>query len=141
MNVVQPELPYSTPLCSPHVCNSLPMLLKTSNPPTKVANLEPPAKKQRFASLLSSSEIAQKCQPLVPKCTQQNTTWTVGLFNQWVQNRNEIATDKCPSDLLRIKYPTPVVDYWLSAFILEARRRDGEFYPGNTVRNILAAIF
>ena len=58
-----------------------------------------------------------------------------------MQNRNKIATDICPSDLLRTKYPTPIVDYWLAAFILEARRKDGEFYPGNTVRNILAAIF
>ena len=90
---------------------------------------------------MSSNEIAEKCQPTVPKCTQQNTTWAVGLFNQWVQNRNQIAKEKCPCDLLKVKYPTPVVNYWLAAFILEARRKDGEFYPGNTVRNILAAIF
>lgn len=141
--VVQPELPFSIPLCSPHACNALPVAvpLNKSSPPTKGTNLEPPAKKPRFATPLSSSEMAMNCQPSVPKSTQQNTTWAVGLFNQWVQNRNEMTVEKCPSDLLTIRYPTPIVDYWLAAFILEARRRDGEFYPGNTVRNILAAIF
>ena len=52
-----------------------------------------------FASPMSSNEIAEKCQPTVPKCTQQNTTWAVGLFNQWVQNRNQIAKEKCPCNL------------------------------------------
>ena len=36
MGVVQPEPPYSTPICSPHVC-------PRPEPPTKIANLEPPA--------------------------------------------------------------------------------------------------
>ena len=51
MHVVQPELPCSTPLCSPQACNSLPMLLKRPNPPTKVANLEPPEKKSNVLPL------------------------------------------------------------------------------------------
>ena len=77
----------------------------------------------------------------MPKCTQQNTTWAVSVLDQWVQNRNQLSIEKCLKDLLRVKHPVPVIDHWLAAFILEARRRDGDFYPGNTVRNIHAALF
>ena len=51
------------------------------------------------------------------------------------------ADEKCPNSLLTTVHPTGAVDYWLATFILEARRKDGQFYPPNTVRNILAAIF
>lgn len=43
------------------------------------------------------------------------------------------------------QYPTvpttDTVDIILSSFILEARRRDGNCYPSNTLKNILAAIY
>ena len=42
---------------------------------------------------------------------------------------------------LLLPHPTYKVDYWLAAFILEARRKDGQYYPPNTVKNIPAAIF
>ena len=65
------------------------------------------------------------------------------MFLEWFSSRNKKpnASRKCPEDLLSVSYPTAVVDYWLAAFVLEARRKDGEFYPGNTLKNLLAAIF
>ena len=98
----------------------------------------------RFPKPLSASQIEQKCKPSIPKNTQVNTSWAVSVFDQWVAHRNRqacSASDKCPISLLTTVHPTGAVDYWLAAFILEARRKDGEFYPPNTVRNILAAIF
>ena len=93
---------------------------------------------------LNASQIEQKCKPSIPKNTQVNTSWTVSVFDQWVAHRNRqarSASEKCPISLLTTVHPTGAVDYWLATFILEARRKDGEFYPPNTVRNILAAIF
>ena len=49
--------------------------------------------------------------------------------------------EKCPVSLLTTVHPTGAADYWLATFILEGRRKDGQYYPTNTVRNILAAIF
>ena len=46
-----------------------------------------------------------------------------------------------PEDLLIHSHPISVLDYCLAAFVLEARRQDGNYYPGNTIRNILAALF
>ena len=65
----------------------------------------------------------------------------MSVFDQWVAHCNEQASEKCHTSLLTTAHPIDTVDYWLATFVLEARRKDGEFYPPNTVRNILAAIF
>lgn len=48
--------------------------------------------------------------------------------------------EQFPADLLDTAHPIPVLDRTLAAFILEARRADGAYYPGNTLRNILSAL-
>ena len=122
-------------------CTSLP-----SNQPRKhlleISN-EPDSKCRRFAKPLSSTEIDDHCNPCVPKSTKSNTTWGVCVFNEWVKARNSGAShgNVCPRDLLIHSHPISVIDYWLAAFVLEARRRDGNYYSGNTIRNILAALF
>ena len=50
-----------------------------SNKPKPPAKVTASAIEQRFASPMSSNEKAEKCQPTVPKCTQQTTTWAVSL--------------------------------------------------------------
>ena len=72
-----------------------------------------------------------------------NSRWAVNVFDQWVAFRNSQpnALLKCRTNLLERVYPTTVIDDWLAAFILEARRIDGDFYPDSTLKNILAALF
>ena len=138
MQVVQPKLPSSNvPLCSPHAHNAIvvPMPQKPtakvgppakkecfaspvmSNKPKPPAKVTPPAIKQDFASPMSSNEIAETHHSQVHSAKYN---MAVGLFNQWVQNQNQIAKEKRPCNLLKVKYPTPVVNYWLVAFSLEA---------------------
>ena len=106
--------------------------------------VEQPSISAHFSKPFSASQIEQKCKPSIPKNTQVNTSWAVSVFDQWVAYRNSwvcSADDKCSVSLLTIVHPTGAVDYWLVSFILEARRKDCQYYPVNTVRNILAAIF
>lgn len=102
-----------------------------------------PSKKCRFASPLSEKQIEEFCQPSIPKNTQRNTSGVVSVFKEWCNYRNKDphTTKRCPEDLLQTSYPTTVVDYWLAMFVLEARRKYGDFYPGNTLQNLLAALF
>lgn len=95
----------------------------------------------RFPKPLSAYQIEQKCKPSIPKNTQMNRSWTVSVFDQWVAHCNKQASGKCPTSFLTTVHPTDAVDYWLATFILEARRKDSEFYPLNTARNILTSIF
>ena len=101
-------------------------------------------KPARFPQLLSASQTEQKCKHSIPKNIQVNTSWAVSVFDQWVAHCNSQACsvdERCPDNLLITAHPTDKVDYWLATLILEARRKDGQYYPPNTVRNILAAIF
>ena len=46
----------------------------------------------------------------------------------------------CPADLLE----SPTIDslnFWLSCFVIEARRADGKQYPASTINNILAGLY
>ena len=96
------------------------------------------AKKRHFAAPLTEKQIADCCQPSV---TQRNTSWGVSVFKDWCSSRNKQSPQKCPEDLLSAPHPTGVIDYWLATFVLEARRQDGNFYPGNTLKNLLSALF
>lgn len=99
----------------------------------------------RFAALLNDEELNQLCTLFILKQTQRNSMWATGVFNTWLSTKNSTPalpiTDAIPTDLLEVSYPIPVVDCALAAFVLEARRADGNFYPGNTLKNILSALF
>ena len=58
-----------------------------------------------------------------------------------MRNSDPTAKEKCPTDLVSSPYPANIVDYWLAAFVLEARRKDGQHYPPNTIKNILSALY
>ena len=102
-----------------------------------------PSKKCRFASPLTEKQIAEYYQPSIQKNTRRNTSWGVGIFKEWCNchNKDPRTSKLCPKDLLQASYPTTVVNYWLATFVLEARRKDGDYYPGNTLKNLLAALF
>ena len=43
--------------------------------------------------------------------------------------------------MLQMRYPSQIVDEVLAAFVLKPHRADGNYYPGNTLKNILSALF
>ena len=46
----------------------------------------------------------------------------------------------CPSDLL--EHPdVQLLNFWLSRFVVEARREDGKPYPASTIQNIMAGLY
>ena len=74
---------------------------------------------------------------------KNNNTWAQGVFKNWLLCRNaskDPTIEKFPVDILQTHYETIVVDRALAAFVLEAMRMDGNYYPGTTIRNILSAI-
>ena len=74
------------------------------------------AKKCSFAAPLSEKQIADCCQPSVPKNTQRNTSWGVSVFKDWCSSHNKQSPQKCPEDLLSAPHPAGVIDYWLATF-------------------------
>lgn len=103
---------------------------------------ERPAKKKRFGSPKSSSVMDSFRKGYVPSNTKKNTSWALGVFNTWREERNkdEKSAEQCPLDLL--ERPTALsLNHWLTYFVVEARRADGQPYPPNSINNILAGLY
>ena len=70
------------------------------------------------------------------KATQRCTNWALRVFQAWRSERNKASVEKCPDDLFEAP-SLPSLNKWLSAFVVEARREDGQRYPATTLTNLL----
>ena len=91
------------------------------------------SKKNRFA-YLQKEEMETIRKGYVPPNTEKNTKWALKCFNEWRYARNEKSSEKCPDDLLEAQCPE-ALDRWLSTFIAEVRRVDGDQYPPRTIHH------
>ena len=99
---------------------------------------------RRFAKPLTREQARQQTQPYVPKRTQQCNSWALGVFKLWAASRNEEASlelGQCLADLLEAPYLPGVLDSWLSLFVLEARRADGNYYPPGIIQDALFRVY
>ena len=95
---------------------------------------------QRFGMPSHRNDLNQLCKPYIPP-TKNNNSWATGVFRSWVAQRNANTNntgESFPTDLLETRYPTPIIDRTLAAFVIETRRVDGNYYP---LKNILSALF
>ena len=106
-------------------------------PPKKKSRLSLSLKKKRFAKPLTKAEVSKVREGFVPENTSKNTTWGLRVFEAWRDQRK--CEEKCPSDLLESP-SAESLDYWLSLFVAECRRADGEQYPASTIQCILSAV-
>ena len=61
-------------------------------------------------------------------------------FKSWLQHRNsQEDIEKCPEDLLE-QMDSKQLNHWLSVFLVETRKVDGEPYPPTTLHGILSGI-
>lgn len=94
---------------------------------------------QRFAFPKTEKEVVDAQKASVPKKTQQDTDYCVRLWNQWKRYRNGTTTnEKVPEELTAME--KEAVQYWLSRFILEVRKKDGSEYPANSLHHICCGL-
>ncbi|XP_019628006.1 PREDICTED: uncharacterized protein LOC109472624 isoform X2 [Branchiostoma belcheri] len=81
-----------------------------------------------------------------PKNTKRMNRWAVRVLNTWANKRNGEATASSSGQDLK---PVPTdwvamtveqLDHWLSQFVSEVRRDDGQYYPYNTLYLMLTGI-
>ena len=91
------------------------------------------ATSSRFQMLTTDKDLEEVKKKAVPKNTDKNTNWAVNVWKQWNAHRRQV----CPS---YSDWPThPMIaqpselDYWLSKFVLETRKAEGEHYPPDTL--------
>ena len=94
----------------------------------------------RFANPLTDSEIVQKIDDAVPMSTRKTTQWSIKLWEDWRQHRLTTAT--CSSDIPPILegITNKKLNYWLSKFVTECRKQNGDYYRGGTLYSICSGI-
>ena len=101
-------------------------------PPKKRARVDhasPPVKSvTRFPAPTGSPTMNHICKGYVPKNTDKATAWALRVFNAWRSERNCVASDKCPEDLLE-RPDVGNLNRWLARFVVECRRENGMPYP------------
>ena len=105
----------------------------------------PPLKKtkstvSRFSKPTSPTRMQTIFKGYVPPNTQKATGWAVRVFNEWRAARNMFLDGKFPLNLLEDASASNL-NYWLSRFIVEARREDGCPYPATSLNNILSGLY
>ena len=56
---------------------------------------------QRFVAV-SEADVDASKKPIVVKNTEKATTWAVGVFMSWIEERNERNEEQCPFELLLV---------------------------------------
>ena len=113
--------------------------------------LEEPMKKKRRKSLSLrkrrfgqsvSENLSELTKPIVPKNTKKNTSWALRNFNDWrAERERHYPQEVCRSDLFEhAPWNIEELNHWLTIYVLETRRADGQRYPLTTVYQLLSGI-
>ena len=92
---------------------------------------------------MTLDDVAQATNAAVPKKTQQDTRWCVGIWNEWCEQRPTSSSEPTPVKLCEdsSKISISMLSRGLPLFILEARKLNGERYPPDTLHHIICGIF
>ena len=92
----------------------------------------------RFGPLVTESQVTALQKAAVPMNTKKNTNWACKVWSEWAANRKLECPTAWPPHLMIIK-PCEL-NLWLSRFVLEVRRQDGQPYPPNTLHQLCCGI-
>lgn len=101
---------------------------------------------KRFNNVKVATEeqLQQRRIEWIPVKTRKQNSWAMSCYVEWAEWRNTQAETLLgdgglvPATLGNQSLYS--MDYWLSRFIIEWRRKDGSPYPPNTLYNIAASI-
>ena len=93
---------------------------------------------ERFAKPKTDVDVKLAQESAEPHTTAQSTKWALNLWSEWSNNRITKHGDgpSMPPHLLSFEK----MNYWMSKFILEVRRKDGLEYPPNTLYCIVCGV-
>ena len=107
--------------------------------PERISATPLPAATPRYARITTDQDILKARKQSIPEKTQQDTTWCVRQWNDWVEHRNEENGSRTiPTPITSI--PKEELAYWLERFVLEIRKKDGKEYIPSTLHHIVCGI-
>ena len=98
---------------------------------------QPKAKPRKFAPPKTEQEIETARKGAIPKKTQSDTKYCIGMWNEWKWNRLAYYGENIP-DIAEI--PSAELSKLLSRFILEVRKKNGEEFPPDSLLHIASGL-
>ena len=93
----------------------------------------------RFAAPKTEEEVKQVRQARIPKKTQIDTRYCIRIWKTWSEHRNSVEKNGLvPEDITTLDGEQ--LQYWLSHFVLEVRKKSGLEYPPNTLHHICCGL-
>ena len=97
------------------------------------------AQMPRFAVPKTEEEVKQARKARVPKKTQIDTRYCTKIWKTWSEYRNSVVkNEQVPEDISTLDGDK--LQYWLSRFVLEVRKKSGLEYPPNTLHHICCGL-
>ena len=94
-----------------------------------------------FTSLKSDEEVEEARKLATPKNTEKNTAWAVKVWKDWALSRQKSCPGQQSEWPVHLYLATPeLLNYWLSKFVLEARTKNGDYHPPNTLYSICCGL-
>ena len=94
----------------------------------------------RFNGPTSPEALATLSLGFVPKNTLTNNDWALSNFMQWAEwRRKAYPGDPVPVDVLT-SVDAVILNKWLSLYIIETRKQDGQRYPTSTLNLLLCGL-
>ena len=93
----------------------------------------------RFAVPKTEEEVKQARQARIPKKTQIDTRYCIRIWKSWSEHRNSVEKNELvPEDITTLDCEQ--LQYWLSRFVLEVRKKSSSEYPPNTLHHICCGL-
>ena len=109
-------------------------------PSPKRKKSDPFGTSQFGAKVCSPRSIAKASKGFVPPNTAASTRWARGNFDAWQVWRNGMNLgDPVPDNLLESRNADEL-NKWLSLYVKESKRQDGESYPTSTKNQLLSGL-
>lgn len=114
------------------------------SPPTAKRPKGDSNKRDRFATVATSSRIQQMRQNAIPVKTKQTTSWSTNVWEEWCTwRKSQPVTEEeghfplC-QDITSMSCDS--MNFWLCRFVVEVRRKDNKPYPPSSLYQICCGL-
>ena len=96
---------------------------------------------RKYTSPKSEAYVHSIRESSVPIKTRNNTSWAVKVWTDWASARNKnLLPEELPFSSLLSDLTLSEMNFWLSRYVLEIRKKDGDPYPPNTIYQLVCGL-
>ncbi len=96
---------------------------------------------RKFSSPKGKDAVQKARENSIPVKTKDATTWAVHVWTSWANARNKrLLSDEKRFNPDLCLLTTEEMKFWLSRFVLEVRKKNGDYYPPNAIYQLIPGL-